>query len=75
MTGNSGDFPVEHVTSVTGIMGSEYDSLSPPTKTVIQLPEPSWFSIEHQLMALRVSSTRRIFSLCLILGVTSQPRR
>lgn len=66
MTGNSGLFPVEHVTSITGIVGSRYDSPSPPTDTVIQLPEPSWFSVECQLMALGVGSTRRLFSLYLI---------
>ena len=66
MTGNNGLFPVEHVTSVTGIMGSRYDSPSPPTDTVIQLPERNWFSKERQLMALGVGSTRRLFSLYLI---------
>lgn len=68
MTGNGDHFPVQHVTTVTGTVGSKYDSLSPPTATTLQLPEPSQFSAEPQL-TFCLGSPRRSFSLCLILRV------
>lgn len=55
MTGDGDHFPVEHTTIVTGTMGSKYGSLSPPINTTIQLPEPTWFSVEHQLKTLCVA--------------------
>lgn len=43
VTGSGDHFPVEHVTSVIGTVGSKYDSLSPPPATTSSCQNPVGF--------------------------------